>query len=79
MFFNPLAGEFFDGIFLKERLKAFMMEGKSDSIIQIDPSVDNHDYYVVGKAKGVDGLNRCMRVNKNETCLLINDGKQIQV
>lgn len=56
-----------------------MMEGKSDSIIQIDPSVDNHDYYVVGKAKGVDGLNRCMRVNKNETCLLINDGKQIQV
>ena len=74
-----LAGDFFDGIFLKEHLKAFMIEGKSDSIIQIDPSVDRHNYYVVGKAKGVDGLNRCMRVNKSETCLLVNDGRQIQV
>ena len=60
-------------------MKAFMIEGKSDSIIQIDPSMDRLDYYVVGKAKGVDGLNRCMRVNKNESCLLINDGKRIQV
>lgn len=78
-FINLLAGEFYDGIFLKERLKAYMIEGTTASIIQIEPDVEQPEYFVIGKSIGVDGPNRCLKVNKNETCLLINEGKQIQV
>lgn len=73
------AGEFYDGIFMKERLKAFMMEGSTSSIIQIKPKVRLPEYFVVGKSKGIDGFNRCLRHNKNETCLLINTGKSVEV
>ncbi len=56
-----------------------MIEGTTSSIIQIEPEVDQPEYFVVGKSLGVDGPNRSLKVNKNESCLLINEGKQIQI
>ena len=56
-----------------------MMEATSSSIIQIDPQMEIPQYYVVGKSRGVDGPNKCLRYNKNESCIFVNDGKKISV
>jgi hypothetical protein len=56
-----------------------MMENKSNSIIQLEPNFDKPDYFVVGKSPAMDGANRCLKYNANETCLFVNTGKKIRV
>lgn len=62
---------------LKENLRIFCLENNTKSLLEMEPIPDEPDYIVVEKLDGVDGPNRCLRYNNDETVLLGNRGSSI--
>lgn len=57
-----------------------MIEAQSNSIVQFNPDVDQHNnYFVVAKEKGIGRSKKCLRTNFKENILFLNQGKSIQV
>ena len=74
-----IAGQFYDGLFLKDYFRVLCAEKKTGSVIEVQPETDNFNYYVVSNIKGVDGPNESLRTNKDESLVLANLGKAITI
>lgn len=62
---------------LKDEFRVFNLENDTNSLIELEPLPETPDYVVVSKAKGVEGPNRCLRYNNDESVILANGGDSI--
>lgn len=62
---------------LKDEFRVFNLENASNSLIEVEPNPEKPDYVVVSKVRGVEGPNRCLRYNNDESVLLANRGDSI--
>lgn len=76
---SSLAGVFYDGALFKENCKVFMMEKSSKSVVQVSPTPDNQNYYVIQNMETFDSDARSLKHNEDESLMLANIGKSIVV